>query len=308
MRVVVTGPTGAIGHALIEVCIENNIEVLAVCHRNSHRKDSLPRSEYVNILELDMDEYDEAACSESIKKYGTYDVFYHMAWAGTTGASRNDMDLQQKNIRFALSAVRLARSMRCATFVGIGSQAEYGRCNEKLRGDTPTFPENGYGIAKLCSGLMTRIECEKYGMKHIWVRVLSVYGPHDGENTMVMSAIRKLMSGEPAYFTKGEQEWDYLYSRDAGRALYMLAKDGRNGRTYVLGSGTSRKLRDYIDVIRSQVLPHGCVEFGKVPYAPRQVMYLCADIKALADDVGFVPEVSFEEGIAETVLWIKNNR
>lgn len=38
-----------------------------------------------------------------------YDVFYHLAWAGTTGTARDDADLQLKNIEYTLDAVELAK-------------------------------------------------------------------------------------------------------------------------------------------------------------------------------------------------------
>jgi nucleoside-diphosphate-sugar epimerase len=44
---------------------------------------------------------------------------------------------------------------------------------------------------------------------------------------------------------------------------------------------------------------------GALPYRDKQVMYLCADIEDFTKDTGFVPEVSFEEGIKKTVEWCK---
>ena len=102
-------------------------------------------------------------------------------------------------------AVDAAAEMRCSVFIGAGSQAEYGRFEGKLNANVPTFPENGYGIAKLCAGQMTRIRCNQKGIKHIWTRILSVYGPYDGSGTMVMSTIEKLLSGARAPCTKGNR-------------------------------------------------------------------------------------------------------
>ena len=96
---------------------------------------------------------------------------------GTTGAARNDMPLQTRNIASALQAAELAAKLGCNTFVGAGSQAEYGRTEQLLSPETPVFPENGYGMAKLCAGQMSRIRCQELGIKHVWVRILSVYGP-----------------------------------------------------------------------------------------------------------------------------------
>lgn len=305
MRVVITGPTGAIGHALIEKCISNGDEVLAVCRKGSSRIDSLPKDAMVSVLELSLSDYDEYISNASAPDV-PYDVFYHFAWNGTTGASRNDTDLQSKNVQNALSAVKLASYFGCKTFIGAGSQAEYGRVEGSLRADTPAFPENGYGIAKLCAGQLTRILCGQLGIKHIWTRILSVYGPYDGEGSMVISSLRKMIRGEESGFTKGEQEWDYLYSADAANAMYLIAQKGIGNKIYVIGSGRTRKLRDYINVMDQKVNPAVHPVIGVVPYADKQVMYLCADISELTEDTGFVPEVDFEEGIEKTIQYVKD--
>ncbi len=305
MRVVITGPTGAIGHALIEKCISNGDEVLAVCRKGSSRIASLPKDAGVTVLELSLCDYDEYISSAS-KPEVPYDVFYHFAWNGTTGSSRNDTDLQSGNIQYTLSAVKLAAFFGCRTFIGAGSQAEYGRVEGLLKPDTPAFPENGYGIAKLCAGQLTRILCGQLGIKHIWTRILSVYGPYDGENSMVISSLRKMIRGEEALFTKGEQEWDYLYSGDAANAMYLIAKKGVGNKIYVIGSGKTRKLVDYINVMEQKAAPAARPVLGAVPYADKQVMYLCADISELTEDTGFVPEVDFEEGIEKTIQYVKD--
>ena len=81
-----------------------------------------------------------------------WDVFFHFAWLGTTGAARNDMYLQNQNVRYALDAVAAAKRFGCHAFIGAGSQAEYGQVEGLLTPETPAFPEMGYGIGKLCAG------------------------------------------------------------------------------------------------------------------------------------------------------------
>lgn len=305
MRIVITGPTGAIGHALIDLCLDKGIEVLAICHRGSKRIGDLPVDKRVKIIELDMSEYDSVQ-KNTIQNLGKWDIFYHMAWNGTTGDDRNDTNLQQQNIKGTLAAVKLAKQLKCHTFIGTGSQAEYGRVNDVLRPDTPTFPENGYGIAKLCAGQLSKIACSQLGIRHIWVRILSVYGPYDGMDTMVIATIKKLLTGEIPMFTKGEQEWDYLYSRDAGKAMLALGDRGADGEVYVLGSGKARPLRYYIEAIRNAVSPNNEIDIGAIPYSQNQVMFLCADIEKLTKDTGFEPRTSFEEGVEETINWVEN--
>ncbi len=302
MKVVITGPTGAIGMALIKECIARQIEVLAICHKGSKRIRRLPQSPLVQVLELDLQEYQGY---QPDKEQPDYDVFYHLAWNGTIGDVRNDMGLQHANIGYALDAVCLAKRLGCHTFIGAGSQAEYGRVEGDLNATTPAFPENGYGIAKLCAGQMTRIACEQMGLKHIWVRILSVYGPYDGDMTMIIGTIRRLLAKEVPEFTKGEQQWDYLYSGDAAKAMCLIAEKGKAGKVYCLGSGNARPLAEYIMILRDAVDEKASLSLGVIPYAKKQVMYLCADIEELQNDTGFIPETDFEEGIRRTIAWVK---
>ena len=305
MRIILTGPTGVVGTALIRQCIKNRIEVLAICRRNCARGHRIPQSALVKILELDLEEYARYVPEGS---EDGYDVFYHFAWEGTNKAARNDVWTQERNIRYALDAVQLADRFGCHTFIGAGSQAEYGRVEGRLSALTETFPENGYGMAKLCAGQMTGLLCQSLGMKHIWARILSVYGPCDGEDTMLISSIRKLLRGEIPQFTKAEQQWDFLYCDDAARALLLLGEKGKNGKIYCIGSGRTRALADYIKCMRDAVSPDLDIGIGALPYASKQVMYLCADISELKEDTGFSPRVLFEEGIKRTVAWCRENR
>lgn len=302
-KAIITGATGAIGSALVRELISRNIEVLVLCRADSNRIDRIPEHPLVRKIFCDLRNLDQV---ENTTGY-TYDVFYHFAWRGTIGPERNDMYLQNENVKNSLDAVSLAQRFGCHTFIGAGSQAEYGRVEGLLGPNTPTNPETGYGIAKLCSGQMTRELAHSLGIRHIWTRILSVYGPYDGERTMVMSVINSLCHHTVPKCTKGEQEWDYLYSKDAARAFRMLGENGVDGKTYVLGSGSIQPLAEYIKAICSAAAPDIEADFGAIPYAQKQVMYLGANISELQEDTGFTPAYSFEEGIRETVQWYKEN-
>lgn len=300
-RIVITGPTGAIGIAIIEQMIKRGIEVLAICNPLSKRSYRLPESSLIKIIRCDLNDLNKL----NLKNNQPYDVFYHLGWKGTVGEERNNTFLQNKNVENALDAVDLAKKLGCHTFIGVGSQAEYGKAETNLKADTATNAQTGYGMAKLCAGMLTRLRCEQIGIRHIWVRVLSVYGPYDNENSMVMSIIRKLLLGESPNTTKGEQLWDYLYSEDAGKALFLLGLYGRDKAIYCLGSGKARPIRDYIQDIRMVINSDIEINFGAIEYIPGQIMYLCADIADLKRDTGFYPDTNFIDGIKKTVMWCK---
>lgn len=292
-RAILTGATGAVGTALIKTLIENDIEVLIFCRKGSTRNNNLPKNHLITKVYCDLSQL-KIIQNETGKEW---DIFYHLAWDGTTGDARNDMYLQNLNVKYALEAVEAAHRFGCKKFVGVGSQAEYGRIEGMLEPNTPAFPETGYGIAKLCAYQMTRELTYQIGMKYNWVRILSVYGPNDGAQSMVMSTINKLRNNEIPQFTKGEQMWDYLYSDDAGRAFRLVGEKGVDRKVYVLGSGKARPLVEYIEDIRNIVKPKGKIELGVIPYNAKQVMYLCADISELSKDTGWEPAVTFKSGI-----------
>lgn len=300
-RAVITGPTGAVGLALIENLTAHGVAVTAVVRPGSKRADRIRTGNGVRRIECGLNQL--SRLPEFIPEGA--DVFYHFGWDGTFGNSRNHMQGQLSNVKYALDAVEAAAALGCDTFIGAGSQAEYGRFEGKLNASVPAFPENGYGIAKLCAGQMTRLLCMQKGIRHIWTRILSVYGPYDTDKTLVMSMIGKLLRGEKPACTKGEQMWDFLYAKDAALAMRLLAEKGIDGRVYCVGSGQARPLREYIEIIRDTVHPALPVGFGEVPYGEQQVMYLCADLSDLERDTGFTPQYSFEEGIRETVDWCR---
>lgn len=302
-HVIITGPTGVVGRNLIDALLKQDVRVTAVCRPQSPRLATLPQHPLLRTVECEIGQLSRLAAV-----LPPQDAFFHFAWGGTAGAARNDMALQMANIQAALDAVEAARAFGCRVFIGAGSQAEYGRVEGVLRPGTPCFPETGYGAAKLSAGAMTRVLCNTYGIRHNWCRILSIYGAYDGAHTMVMSVANQLLDGKAPACTKGEQLWDYLYAKDLARALIAIARDGKENAVYCPGSGAPRLLRDYILAIRDAVNPQIVPDFGAVDYYPNQVMHLEADNTALTADTGFVPQYTFEEGIQETIQWMREQR
>ena len=308
-NVIISGATGAIGTALTSLCLSRGMNVLILTRAESKRNDRIPDDPRVKVKVCDYRDLDSVENDTGI----TWDCFFHFAWAGASGLGRNDMPLQTGNIRVAISAVNLAKRFGCKKFVGAGSQAEYGRPylsakdsvdydNYKLRPDTPAFPEMGYGYAKLCAGRMTRDHAHQIGLEHNWLRILSVYGPNDGENSMINQAISLLKKGESPELTKGEQIWDYVYSKDAAKAFLCVGEKGIDGKTYVLGSGQERPLAEYMKTLRDIISPNTELKLGARPYGDKQIMYLAADSSELIHDTGYVADYTFEQGIKDMLL------
>lgn len=303
-RAIITGATGMIGIALINQCIKEGIEVYAVCREKSAKVDRFPEHPLMHVVECNLEQLNKLDKAQ----IPGGDMFFHLGWDSTIGDGRNNMPLQLKNVQYTLDAVEAAHRLGCSVFVGAGSQAEYGRVEGSLNAFVPAFPENGYGMAKLCAGQMSRVECTKFGIRHIWTRILSIYGPYDSEKTMVSTVLSKLLKSEKPSLTACEQQWDYLYCDDAAKALLLLAQKGHAGKVYCIGSGKVRKLREYVEIMKDKINPVAELGIGDIPYGEKQVMYLCADVEDLKNDTGFEPSIDFEVGIEQTIQWMKSRK
>lgn len=305
MRIALTGATSMIGVALIKKCIEKGFEVLAFANPNSKRLDIIPKDDNVKIVECALD---------GLRDFNAYgdecDYFFHIAWAATSHAGRNDVNAHIDNIEYTIDAVNLASKLKCKKFIGTGSQAEYGRVGVPLAGNTPVNPETPYGVAKLAAGGMSRIRSTQLGMEHNWVRILSSYGPNDTPQSLISKLIQALKNGEHFATSQGIQIWDFIHCDDVAEALLAVAINGKNGKVYPIGSGIGRPLKDFVEDVCSIVdtqmeneqgtsICH--VGFGEIQYGPLQVMHLMADISELSADTGFVPKVLFEEGVKSLI-------
>ncbi len=300
-KAVVTGATGMIGSELIRQLVSDGIQVYAVLRPNSKKMDNLIKSDLVEIIECDVHDLQQLPTMVE-----NADVFYHFAWDGCFGESRNDLFLQEQNVTSAMTAVKVAYKLGCKKFIGAGSQAEFGPVEGKLNDNIPKNPVTGYGIAKHGAQLMTKALCKQLGIEQCWGRILSCYGPGDNDYTMVMSAIIAMLKGKHISFTSGEQIWDYVYVEDCAKAFICIGKDGIDGKAYSIGSGKTQMLKEYIYQIRDAIDKTIQVGIGERDYYPNQVMHLEADITELTSDTGYKPEVDFEAGIRKTIEWKMN--
>lgn len=290
---IITGATSFIGSGLLRRLVGEADCIYAVCKPGTKRMDRIPDQGNIRIVECALD------CIEQLDSMidEKCDVFYHLAWEGT--AEKNDCYIQNKNVEYTLNAVNVAKRLRCKVFIGAGSQAEYGVPNVKINEKSPVFPITGYGMAKLCAGQMGNLISKENGMKFIWARIFSVYGPYDGPNTLISMMMRCFNTNEIPSLTKGEQIWDYLYIDDCAEALFLLGEKEVKSTVYNIGSGEECKLRDYAIRLKNIVAPEKEICFGLIPYDYEKPMFLSANIKKIFSETGFRPRVSFEEGIAQ---------
>lgn len=287
---VITGATSMLGVALIEEALLNGKSVLAIIRPNSKNAFRIPDSSMVEVIESEISELSriDGITSE-------HGVFYHLAWKGSEKDDRDDPELQVHNIQYTLDAVDLAHRCGCRAFIGAGSQAEYGIVEERITAETKESPETAYGICKLAANRLSRILCQDYHMRHIWARIFSVYGIHDREDTMISYAVRSFLQHNTAFFSSGEQMWDYLFETDAACFLYRLGENCNRDQSICIASGQSKPIREYISVIANEMNAKDlCVFSDEEGGKARSIKVDISDLKRIT---GFEPRVSFKEGI-----------
>jgi nucleoside-diphosphate-sugar epimerase len=300
MRVLVTGATGFLGSYVTETLLAHG-ETVAVLHRPAtdcwRIAHLLPR---VRAIAGDLREL--PAVADQIQAFKP-DTVIHLAWQGVGNAYRNDPIQIDHNLQSSLDLFRLAAACGCRTWVGLGSQAEYGPQNHCLSETDPDQPTTLYGSVKVAVRGITAQLAALGDVRFAWLRLFSPYGPRDNEGWLIPYVIRSLQRREPPALTAAEQQWDYLYVADAAEAVYRVAATPTASGIFNLGSGQAVRLRDLIEQLRDLLDPGVPLHFGAVPYRPDQVMYLQAAMARLEHATGWQPTTDLATGLRQTVAW-----
>lgn len=291
---IVTGASGFIGVHLLEELLLHDYHVIVVVRHNSNHLDRIIVDKRVTVIELDMGEI------QLLPDYLTekqYDTFFHLAWEGIRAAYREDQSLQNSNYENAVKAMEAAKQLKCKTFLGIGSQAEYGNCIGDITEETIPKPVSEYGKAKLKAYHVLNKLSAGYDMKFIWARLFSVYGKYDYEGTFIMSTLKKLIKNEDILLSEGRQSWDFIHVEDAVRAIYLLGDVNCTGGIYNIASGYNRPLREFVQDMKQIAQSGSRIEFGSIPYGPEGMVSIKPSVDKLKSNLNWSCRVSFEEGI-----------
>lgn len=286
MEIIVTGATGFIGVALCQELIKGGHNVTAVVRKNSAKKNKLDKR--VKIIELNLDELN--------KLEGKYDIFYHLAWNGSSGSDRNDFDIQMSNIKFTAEAMRAAVKCGCKKFIGAGSQAEYGVVRKMCNEDTLPKPFMMYGAAKLATYNMCNILAKQLGISFVWPRIYSVYGVGENSGTLMSYLVDCLKNNVKAELSPCENMWDFMYITDCVKALRLLGENSQTEGIYNVSAGKPKLLKEFVNQAKMVVNPKAEIEFGAKASDPKRTFWLEPDVRRLRE-IGFECEVEFDEGV-----------
>ena len=302
-KVIVTGANGFVGKNVCRFLSSAGVEVIAVIKDENEYIDEIKDLDKLRIVYCDLE---HIADLEKIISDRDADVFYHFAWVGSAGPLRADCDVQINNIRYTCEAVKLCSALNIKRFVFASSIMEYEIM--KLM-DSSSRPSGNtlYSSAKLSADFMARTVASSFGVDYIRAVISNIYGPGETSPRLINSSIRKMLSGERCSFSPGEQMYDFIYVDDAAKTFVALGEKGITDKTYYIGSKNPRPLKEFLIEMKDCVNPDLELGLGDFTFNGISLSYEEFDINAVSEDTGFVPEVSFSEGIKNTMDWIREN-
>ena len=184
---------------------------------------------------------------------------------------------------------------------------------------TSYAPSSPYSASKASSDHLVRAWNRTYDLPVVITNCSNNYGPYHFPEKLIPLVILNALKGKalPIY-GKGDQIRDWLYVEDHARALYKVVTEAKVGETYNIGGHNEQK---NIDVVKSicQLLeelapnkPEGVAYYvDLITYVkdrPGHDLRYAIDATKIKEDLGWVPEESFETGLRKTVEWYLNNQ
>ena len=302
-KVIVTGANGFIGTALCRELSNQGISVIAVVRNEEENISNIENLKGLRVVYSDLSEFKNL--NEKISDRDI-DVLYHLAWVGSAGSLRGCADVQFNNIKYTCDTVKACSKMNCKRFVFASSIMEY-EIEAVMATDATPGINTLYSSAKVSADYMARTIAGSLGVDYIRAVISNIYGPGELSPRLVNTSIRKLLNGEHCAFSAGEQTYDFIYIDDAAKTFVAIGEKGIANRTYYIGSQNPKPLKEFLCELRDQIDPNIEIGLGEIPFIGVSLTYNEFNVHAVKEDTGFVPTVSFAEGIQNTVKWIKEN-
>ena len=331
MRVFVTGGAGFIGSALIRHLIANS----------PHEVLNLDKLTYAGVLEsLDEVAHDaryrfvrgdicDGPLVRSLLAEFQPDVIAHLAAESHVDRSIDGpADFIDTNIVGTFSMLEQAldywrgleperqksfRFHHISTDEVFGSLGNEGHFTE----ETPYDPRSPYSASKAASDHLVRAWGHTFGLPVLVTNCSNNYGPyHFPEKLIPLVIIRALGGQELPVYGDGSNVRDWLFVEDHARALATVFEKGEPGETYNVGGNSERKNIEVVRAIcaaldRRQPRADGASYAEQIQFVsdrPGHDQRYAIDASKIRDELGWEPQVTFEEGIDRTVDWYLERR
>ena len=218
-------------------------------------------------------------------------------------------DFVQTNIvgvQVLLDAIKT--SGKQVRFLQVSTDEVYGSINEgSWTEEWPLQPNSLYSASKASGELLARSYNRTHSMDVVITRCSNNYGIHHFPEKLIPLFITNLIEGKkvPLYGT-GENVRDWLHVDDHCRGIYSVLMNGRSGEVYNIGGG--RELTN--NEITSLILEAMGADESSIEYVEDRKghdLRYSVDWTKINRELGYEPQVKFEEGLRETIQWYRDN-
>ena len=191
--------------------------------------------------------------------------------------------------------------------VHVGTDEVYGSIDEgSWTEESPLLPNSPYSAAKAGAELLARAYARTYGLNISTTRCSNNYGPYQFPEKVVPLFVTNLMDGKrvPLY-GDGLNVRDWLFVDDHCRGIQLVLEHGQTGESYNIGGGVELTNRE----LTQRLLDAMDADWDMVEYVEDRKGH---DRRYSVDDarirsLGYTPQHSLDEGLAETVQWYRDN-
>ncbi len=205
------------------------------------------------------------------------------------------------------------RLLHVSTDEVYGSLGETGKFTET----TPYQPNSPYSASKAGSDHLVRAYFHTYGLPVLTTNCSNNYGPYQFPEKLIPLMILNALEGNPMpVYGEGLNIRDWLFVEDHCKAIERVLEAGKPGEVYNIGGNNEKTNIEVVKTICSLLdelvpdSPH-CPHQDLITFVedrPGHDLRYAIDASKIQRELGWVPEETFETGLAKTVRWYLDNR
>jgi nucleoside-diphosphate-sugar epimerase len=311
IKALVTGAAGFIGSTLSERLLADGADVVGLDCFTDYYPRAIKEQNLAGLATAPGFRFVEARVQDadlaSLLADRTH-VFHLAAQAGVRKSwGRNFEIYTVNNIEATQLLLEACTRVTLEKIVYASSSSVYGdEVEMPMREDMPLQPVSPYGVTKLAAELLCHLYHVNFGLPTVALRYFTVYGPRQRPDMGFHKFLRAAMLGQPiTVYGDGEQTRDFTYVHDAVTATVAAATRGVPSRVYNVGGGSRVTVNEVLEMIgrvsgRRPVITVDAAQKG-------DMRHTYADTSRARAELGFVPAVGLEEGLAAEYQWLSKN-
>ncbi|MFO1486037.1 MAG: NAD-dependent epimerase/dehydratase family protein [Verrucomicrobiaceae bacterium] len=307
MKALVTGGAGFIGSHIAQTLASKGATVLVLDDFSSGDRQKLAWDAGHDAVEvIEGDAGNEDLLAKIVP--GCEWVFHEAAVASVPQSVAQPLETNRQNLDATLKLLVASRNAGVNRFVFASSSAIYGNSDSvaKRESDAPA-PVTPYGLQKYAGERYAQLFHQLYGLPTVALRYFNVFGPRQSFDSPYSGVIARfctsMLRGEaPVIFGDGGQSRDFIFIDNIVQANLLVAEAPAElvaGQVFNAGCGQSITLKQLVadinDLTGQHLVPrHEPARTGDIRHSQ-------ADIAALRHATGFDPQVSWKDGLAQTL-------